>query len=80
MLDLARLVLVPVQDARDDLDVVLLGEGLAELGEEVRGGLDAGPVVLVQDEDSLSFHGGQASSDLAAASRTAARNPSTLGP
>ena len=55
VLDLARLVLVAVEDAGDDLDLVVLRERLAELGQEVRGRLDAGPVVLVEDEDSLAF-------------------------
>ena len=57
VLELARLVLVPVQDARHDLDVVVLRERLAELGEQVRGRLDAGPVVLVEDENSTPRHG-----------------------
>jgi hypothetical protein len=56
VLDLPRLVLVPVQDARDDLHLVVLRERLAELGEEVCGRLDAGPVVLVQDENALPGH------------------------
>ena len=46
-----------VQHARDDLDVVLLGERLAELGQQVRGRLDAGPVVLVEDEDPRAIGG-----------------------
>ena len=86
-----RRVLVPVQDAGDDLDLVVLGEPFAELRQEVRGRLDPGPVVLVQDEDagaaSVRRPSGKASggahplrSASAAASRTAARKPSTLGP
>ena len=63
MLDLPRLVLVPAQDARHDLDVVVLRERLAELREQVRGRLDAGPVVLIQDENSTPGHGIQASRD-----------------
>ena len=90
VLVLARRILVAVQDARDDLDLVVLGERLAELGEEVRGRLDAGPVVLVQDEDARRgcrpWTRGKASfrsrrvrvSDTA--SRTAATKPATLGP
>ena len=41
-----------VQHAGHDGDVVLVGERLAELGEQVRGRLDAGPVVLVEDEEA----------------------------
>ena len=37
--------------ARHDGDVVVGGERLTELGEELRGRLDARPVVLVEDED-----------------------------
>ncbi len=55
VLELPRLVLVPVQHAGDDLDLVVLGERLAQLRQEVRGRLDARPVVLVQDEDSRAF-------------------------
>ena len=84
VLELPRLVLVPVEHARDDLDVVVLREGLAELRQEVRGRLDARPVVLVQDEDSRAFaafgHRLRLASDPPAASRTASRKPSTLGP
>ena len=55
VLELPRLVLVAVEDAGHDLDLVVLRERLAELRQEVRGRLDAGPVVLVEDEDSLAF-------------------------
>ena len=41
VLVLARRVLVAVQDAGHDLDVVVLRERLAELGQQVRGRLDA---------------------------------------
>jgi hypothetical protein len=57
VLDLPGLVLVSAEDSRDDLDVVVLCERLAELREEVRGRLDAGPVVLIQDENSTPGHG-----------------------
>ena len=84
VLQLPRLVLVAAEHAGHDLDLVVLRERLAELGQEVRGRLDAGPVVLVEDEDSLAFaavcHGEQASLRSATASRTASRKPSTLGP
>ena len=43
--------------AGDHGHVVIGGERLAELGEQVGGRLDAGPVVLVEDEDALSAHG-----------------------
>src|SRR6185436_515559 len=43
--------LVAVQMPRDDGDVVVAGQGLAELCQQLGGRLDAGPVVLVQDED-----------------------------
>src|SRR5205807_1368252 len=56
-LALSRLVLVPVQDSRHDLDVVVLHERLAELGEQVRRRLDARPVVLVEDEEAGSAQG-----------------------
>ena len=59
VLDLPRLVLVPVQDARDDLHLVVLCERLAQLGQEVRGRLHAGPVVLVEDENALPGHRGR---------------------
>ena len=45
----------PCSTPGDDLDLVVLRERLAELGQEVRGRLDAGPVVLVEDEDPLAF-------------------------
>ena len=45
-------VLVAAQPAGDDGHVVLGGERLAELGQQVRGGLDPGPVVLVEDEET----------------------------
>ena len=45
-----RLVLVPVEPARDHRHVVIGRERLAQLGEQVRRRLDAGPVVLVEDE------------------------------
>ena len=45
-------VLVPVQDAGQHADLVLVREGLAELGEQLRRRLDAGPVVLVDDEQA----------------------------
>ena len=63
VLDLPRLVLVTVEDPRDDLDLVVLRERLAELGQEVRRRLDAGPVVLVEDENALPGHAKQASRD-----------------
>jgi hypothetical protein len=56
VLELARILLVPPQNAGDDLDVVLLRERLAELGQQVRRRFDAGPVVLVEDENSLPRH------------------------
>ena len=83
VLDLPRLVLVAVEDAGDDLDLVVLRERLAELGQEVRGRLDAGPVVLVEDEDSLALPPvtrSRLAADRATASRTVSRKPSTLGP
>ena len=43
--------LVAVQMAGDDRDVVVARERLAELGEQLGGRLDPGPVVLVEDED-----------------------------
>jgi hypothetical protein len=43
--------LVAVEMPGDDGDVVVAGQRLAELREQLRGRLDAGPVVLVQDED-----------------------------
>ena len=43
--------------AGDHGHVVVGGERLAELGQEVGGRLDAGPVVLVQDENALPAHG-----------------------
>ena len=52
VLVLAGRVLVAVQDARDDLDLVVLRERLAELGQEMCGRLDPWPVVLVEDENS----------------------------
>ena len=39
-----------VKDSGDDTYVHVLGQRLAELGEELRRRLDAGPVVLVQDQ------------------------------
>ena len=42
VLVLARRVLVAVQDTRHDLDLVVLGEGFAELGEKMGGRLDPG--------------------------------------
>ena len=53
----SRRVLVPVQDTGHHLDVVVLRERLAQLGEEVRRRLDARPVVLVQDEDARASAG-----------------------
>ena len=47
-----------VEDAREDTDVVVARESLAELGQELGGGLDAGPVVLVDDEEARPFGGG----------------------
>ena len=41
---------MPTQDAGHDLDLVVLGERLAQLGQQVRGRLDSGPVVLVEDQ------------------------------
>ena len=49
VLDLPRLVLVAVQDAGDDLDLVLLRRAPRTAGQKVRGRLHAGPVVLVED-------------------------------
>jgi hypothetical protein len=43
--------LLAVQVARDDGHVVLVRERLAELGEELRGRLDARPVVLVEHKE-----------------------------
>src|SRR4029079_13162984 len=43
--------LVAVQMPGDDGDVVVAGQGLAELCQQLGRRLDAGPVVLVQDED-----------------------------
>ena len=45
-------VLVTAQDAREHADLVLVGERLAELGQQMRRRLDAGPVVLVEDEQA----------------------------
>ena len=42
---------VPMEVPGDDRDVVVVGERLAELREELRGRLDPRPVVLVEDED-----------------------------
>ena len=56
-----RIVLVAEQAPRDHGHVVLVRERLAELGEQVRRRLDAGPVVLVEDEQvraaAASGHG-----------------------
>ena len=54
-----RVVLVPEQPARDDRHVVLVRERLAELGQQLRGRLDPGPVVLVEDEQALAALPGQ---------------------
>ena len=43
--------------AGDHGHVVVGGERLAELGEQVGGRLDTGPVVLVQNENALTAHG-----------------------
>ena len=53
-LELVRLAFVPVQHSRDDLHLVVGRERLTELGQKVRGRFDAGPVVLVEDEDARS--------------------------
>ncbi len=45
-------MLVAVEDPGDDSDVVVGGERLAELGQQVRRRLDARPVVLVEDEQA----------------------------
>ena len=47
-----RKLLVAAQHARQHADLVLVGERLAELGEQVRRRLDARPVVLVDDEQT----------------------------
>jgi hypothetical protein len=47
-----RQPLVSSQDARQHTNVVLVGQRLAQLGQQVRGRLDAGPVVLVDDEQA----------------------------
>ncbi len=70
-----------VQPAGDDRDVVVDSERLAQLGEQVRGRLDAGPVVLVEDEETGAA-GGCPSAGTATGrrrARTAATNASTLG-
>lgn len=46
----ARLLLVLVQDAGHHLDVIGVRQVFAEVGEQVRGRLDARPVVLVEHE------------------------------
>ena len=56
-LELVRFVLVAVQYPRHHLDVVVDGERLAQLGQEVRGRLDPRPVVLVEDDDSRAAAG-----------------------
>ena len=43
-------LVVAEQPAGDDGDVEVLGERLAELGQQVRRRLDSRPVVLVEDE------------------------------
>ena len=53
-LGLMRLLLMTVEDTGDHLHLVVLREPLAELGEEVRGGLNSRPVVLVEDEEPRS--------------------------
>ena len=53
----------PRRRAGDHGDVVVGGERLAELGEQVGGRLDTGPVVLVEDEKALPGHGKQAIRD-----------------
>jgi hypothetical protein len=41
-----------VEHARDDLDLVVLRERLAEFGQQLGGRLDARPVVLVEHEQT----------------------------
>ena len=54
---LARELGTPAQPARDDGDVEVVGERLAELRQQVRRRLDARPVVLVEDEQARSAVG-----------------------
>lgn len=59
--DAVRLPSVSVENPCDNAHFVLVDERLAQFGEEVRGRLDTGPVVLVEDEQASASrrdHGG----------------------
>ena len=64
----------PCRTPGDDRDVHIVGQRLAQLGEQLRRRLDSGPVVLVQDEQArlaAAGHSGKASTG----ERTPAAHP-----